>query len=58
MSLPIITITRDIVTAAERLIEALAFDDSRNGGLISRETIRKSDELRLMLMRWRKRVPA
>ena len=50
-----------IVAAAERLVEALTFDDSGsagmggNGGLLSRETIRKSDELRALLLRWRKR---
>ncbi len=44
-----------IVTAAERLVEALTHDDSASGGLISRETIRKSDELRALLLRRRKR---
>jgi hypothetical protein len=44
-----------IVAAAERLVEALTFDDSASGGLVSRETIRKSDELRALLLRWRKR---
>jgi len=50
-----------IVTAAESLVEAVTNDDSGslgsggNGGLLSRETIRKSDELRVLLLRWRKR---
>ena len=54
-------LAEQIVTAAERLVEALTFDDSGslgqggNGGLLSRETIRKSDELRALLLRWRKR---
>lgn len=44
-----------IAAAAERLVEALTFDDSASGGLVSRETIRKADELRVLLLRWRKR---
>ncbi len=48
-------LAEQIVAAAEGLVEALTFDDSGNGGLISRETIRKSDELRALLLRWRKR---
>ena len=44
-----------IVVAAERLVEALTLDNSASGGLLSRETIRKSDELRALLLRWRKR---
>ena len=50
----------EIVKAAEALIAALTFDDSGfmgkggNGGLISRETIRKADELRVVLLKWRK----
>lgn len=41
--------------AARALLDAVTFDDSGemgrggNGGLISRETIRKADELRLVL---------
>jgi hypothetical protein len=48
---------QDIVRAAQELIDAVSFDDSGidgrggNGGLISRETIRKSDELRILLSR-------
>lgn len=45
----------EICAAAERLVEALTLDNSASGGLISRETIRKSDELRALLLRWRKR---
>jgi hypothetical protein len=48
-------LAEQIVAAAERLVEGLTFDDSGNGGLISRETIRKADELRVLLLRWRKR---
>jgi len=50
----------EVVAAAERLVEALTIDDSGslgtggNGGLLSRETIRKADELRVLLLRWRK----
>lgn len=52
-----------IIEAAEKLIESLTFDDSGsagrggNGGLISRDTIRKSDQLRVLLLRWRKQNP-
>ena len=45
-----------IVSAAEKLVEAIAHDDNRSGGLLSRETIRKSDELRVALLHWRRRV--
>jgi hypothetical protein len=47
----------DIITKAQKLIEAITFDDcgengrGGNGGLISRETVRASDELRLELNR-------
>lgn len=46
---------RNVMVRAEALIEALTYDDSGsagrggNGGLISRETIRKADELRLAI---------
>jgi hypothetical protein len=46
-----------LVAGAKRLIDTIGFDDSGidgrggNGGLISRETIRASDELRLLLSR-------
>lgn len=42
----------EIVDAAERLVEAVT--DPKNGGLISRDTIRTADELRMLLIRWRK----
>jgi hypothetical protein len=44
-----------IVEAAKALVAAVAFDDSGlngrggNGGLLSRETIRKADELRIAI---------
>jgi hypothetical protein len=47
-----------VVMAAKALIEALRFDDSGNegrggnGGLLSRETIRKADELRIAIGRY------
>jgi hypothetical protein len=49
----------EIVKAAEQLVEAIKFDDSGvngkggNGGLISQVTIRKSDDLRVLLLRYR-----
>ena len=39
-----------IVKAAEKLVQAIAFDDS---GLISRDTIKGADELRVILLRFR-----
>jgi len=47
-----------LVQAAEKLVEAIQFDDSGafgrggNGGLISKETIRKADDLRILLLRY------
>lgn len=44
-----------LIRAAEDLVEAVTFDDSGthgqggNGGLLSRETIRKADALRLAI---------
>lgn len=53
--------TEEIVKAAQALLDAITFDDcgamvggkfvGGNGGLISRETIRKADELRRALAR-------
>jgi len=49
----------DIVLVAEKLIEALTYDDSGsagrggNGGLISRDTIRLSDHLRTLVLQYR-----
>ncbi len=45
----------ELVTAAERLIAAVAHDESRSGGLLSRDTIRKADELRILVLRWQRR---
>lgn len=53
----------DLITRAEALIASLTYDDSGsagrggNGGLISRETIRKADELRLAIYEARKGMP-
>jgi hypothetical protein len=53
--------TEAIVRAAEKLVQAITFDDvgalgkGGNGGLISRETIRTADELRVLLLRYRRR---
>jgi len=49
-----------LVEAADLLVQAVTFDDSGsggrggNGGLLSRETIRKADELRALILRWRR----
>ena len=51
--------TASIVTAAEKLVAAIAFDDSTSGGLISsRELVRAADELRVILLRYRARRSA
>lgn len=48
-------VLRSLVAKARKLVEAVTFDDSGfqgqggNGGLLSRETIRAADELRLSL---------
>ncbi|WP_062206731.1 hypothetical protein [Aureimonas sp. AU12] len=47
-----------LLKAAKAAVDAITFDDSGthgrggNGGLISRETIRKTDELRLAISRF------
>ena len=45
----------ELVKAAEKLVQAITNDDNRSGGLLSRETIRVSDELRVLLLRYRGR---
>jgi hypothetical protein len=45
--------TEAIVKAAEKLIQAINTDNGIHGGLLSRETIRASDELRVLLLRYR-----
>ena len=50
--------TEAIAMAAERLVDAIAFDDSASGGLISRQTIGAADELRVILLRYRARRSA
>jgi hypothetical protein len=47
--------TEVIVRASERLVDAVTHDDTASGGLLSRQTIRVADELRIALLRWRKR---
>lgn len=41
----------NIVKAARKLIDSIIDDVSRHGGLTSRDTIRASDELRLLISR-------
>lgn len=45
-------------TAAEALIDSVATDNTVHGGLVSRQTIRLSDELRILLSRIRARRKA
>lgn len=52
--------TSHIIDAAQKLVDAVSFDNNGemgrggNGGLISRETMRAADELRLELYRFRR----
>ncbi|WP_294640876.1 hypothetical protein [uncultured Aureimonas sp.] len=41
-----------VSAAAKALIAAISNDDSKHGGLLSRQTIRKADELRIALARF------
>ena len=50
--------TEAILKAAEELVAAVSFDVSRSGALLSRETIRAADELRVILLRYRARRSA
>lgn len=43
----------DLVKAAETILARINDDNSRHGGLITRETIRACDEARLVIDRWR-----
>jgi hypothetical protein len=46
----------EMVRAAEKLVHAVQNADSLHGGLLNRETIRASDELRVLLLRYRAKV--
>lgn len=50
-------LTVRVVTAAEQLVDAVTTDNGRHGGLITRETIRAADELRALLLAWRRVSP-
>ena len=50
--------TEALTLAAEKLVAAITTDDSGSGGLLSRETIRAADELRVILLRYRARRSA
>ncbi|WP_156386378.1 hypothetical protein [Aureimonas sp. Leaf454] len=39
----------DLLTAAAALVRSVQADNSHHGGLITRDTIRKSDELRIAI---------
>lgn len=41
----------ELLAAALALINAVHEDDERGGGLLSRETIRKADELRIIVLK-------
>lgn len=47
--------TEELAKAAEKLVQAINTDNGSNGGLLSRETIRASDELRVLILRYRGR---
>ena len=44
-----------LVQAAEKLVAAVHSVDSVHGGLLNRETIRSADELRVLILRYRRR---
>lgn len=41
----------DLTTAIQALLDAIMHDEAKSGGLLTRATIRKADELRIMLAR-------
>lgn len=43
----------DLVKAAETILARINDDNSRHGGLITRETIRACDDARLVIRRWK-----
>ncbi|MCF1502180.1 hypothetical protein L0F51_00170 [Afifella sp. H1R] len=45
-----------LVSRAEALVAAVVDDENLSGGLLSRETIRKADELRIEINRARRRA--
>lgn len=47
-----------LVAAASALLKAVQSDNSHHGGLITRDTIRKSDELRIELAKVAEREAA
>ena len=47
--------TEELAKAAEKLVQAINTDNGMHGGLLSRETIRASDELRVLILRYRGR---
>ena len=44
-----------LVQAAEKLVQAITRDESESGGLVSRATLRASEELRVALHRYQSR---
>lgn len=44
----------EIVRAAEKLVTAIGMAENLHGGLLTRDTIRIADELRVLLLRFRK----
>lgn len=59
-----VDVSEDLAAAARAVMDAITFDDSGtngrggNGGLISRTTIRRNDELRLALQRFDRQIGA
>lgn len=44
----------DLMKAADLLLASISDDNTRHGGLLSRETVRRGDEMRIILHRLRK----
>lgn len=47
---------KDLIKAVNRLIESVADDNNRHGGLLSRDTTRHADECRVVVNRMLKLV--
>jgi hypothetical protein len=53
----VVTHFTDVLTAVEALMQSISNDNSRHGGLLSRDTIRACDETRLVISRLKSNPP-
>lgn len=47
-----VTAARELVAKAKALVESVYGDNAKNGDILSRETIKAADDLRMELARW------